>query len=166
MLYQKYGVLKTKLEHLKYDYMGVKFKTTIVQNGNNTGIHVPNTVLDELNGGKKPLVKVTLNDYSYRSAVGKMEDKFMISLSADNRKKAKVKGGDTLEVTIELDTEPRITEIPTQLQTALNKNQIAKMVFDKLSPSWKKAIVLSITEAKTEETKTKRIEKVIAELNK
>ena len=122
--------------------------------------------MDELNGGKKPLVKVTLNDYSYRSAVGKMGGKFMISLSADNRKKAKVKGGDTLEVTIALDTEPRITEIPTQLETALNKNQTAKMVFDKLSPSRKKAIVLSITEAKTEETKTKRIEKIISELEK
>jgi len=41
--------------------MEVIYKTTIVQTGNNTGIHVPETILEKLNGGKKPLVKVTLN---------------------------------------------------------------------------------------------------------
>ena len=55
--------------------MKVTYKTKIIQTGNNTGIHVPETILDKLNGGKRPLVKVTLNDYSYRSAVGKMSDK-------------------------------------------------------------------------------------------
>ena len=144
--------------------MKIAYKTTIVQTGNNTGIHVPETILNKLNGGKKPLVKVTLNGYSYRSAVGKMGDKFMISLSAENRKNANVKGGDTLEVTIELDTEPRTVELPPDLQSALNKNKTAKAAFDKLAPSKKKAMALSISEAKTEATKIKRIEKVIDSL--
>lgn len=112
------------------------------------------------------MVKVTLNGYSYRSAVGKMADKFMISLSAENRKKANVKGGDTLEVTIALDTEPRTVDLPAELQTALDKNKTAKAAFDKLPPSRKKAIALSVTEAKTEETRTRRIEKAINELTK
>ncbi len=144
--------------------MEAKYKTTIVQTGNNTGIHVPETILEKLNGGKKPLVKVTLNGYTYRSAVGKMGNKFMISLSAENRKNANVKGGDTLEVTVALDTEPRTVELPAELQTALNKNKTAKAAFDKLAPSKKKAIVLSVTEAKTEETRTRRIEKAINDL--
>jgi hypothetical protein len=144
--------------------MKIAYKTTIVQTGNNTGIHVPETILNKLNGGKKPLVKVTLNGYSYRSAVGKMGDKFMISLSAENRKNANVKGGDTLEVTIELDTEPRTVELPSDLQGALDKNKTAKAAFDKLAPSKKKAMALSISEAKTEATKIKRIEKVIDSL--
>jgi hypothetical protein len=144
--------------------MKVTYKTKIIQTGNNTGIHVPETILDKLNGGKRPLVKVTLNDYSYRSAVGKMNDKFMISLSAENRKNANVKGGDTLEVTLELDTEPRTVELPPDLQTALDKNKAAKAAFDKLAPSKKKAIALSITEAKTGATKIKRIEKAVHSL--
>ena len=144
--------------------MKVTYKTKIIQTGNNTGIHVPETILDKLNGGKRPLVKVTLNDYSYRSAVGKMSDKFMISLSAENRKNANVKGGDTLEVTLELDTESRTVELPPDLQTALDKNKAAKAAFDKLAPSKKKAIALSITEAKTETTKIKRIEKAVHSL--
>lgn len=146
--------------------MEVKYKTTIVQTGNNTGIHVSETILDKLNGGKKPLVKVTLNGYTYRSAVGKMADKFMISLSAENRKNANVKGGDTLEVTVALDTEPRTIELPAELQASLNKNKEAKAAFEKLAPSKKKAIVLSVTEAKTEEIKWRRIEKAINDLTK
>jgi len=139
----------------------MKYKTTIVQTGNNTGIHVPDNILERLNGGKRPLVKVKLNGYTYRSAVGKMGDKFMISLSSENRKNANVKGGDTLEVTVALDTEPRIVEVPTELQTELNKNKTAKEAFENLAPSKKKAFVLSVTDPKTEETKIRRIEKII-----
>ena len=146
--------------------MEVKYKTTIVQTGNNTGIHVPDNILEKLNGGRKPLVKVTLNGYTYRSAVGKMNDKFMISLSSENRKNANVKVGDTLEVKVALDTEARTVELPIELQVALNKNKTARAAFEKLAPSRKKAVVLSVMEAKTEETRMRRIDKAINELNK
>ncbi len=142
----------------------MKFKTKIVQTGNNTGIEVTEQQLEKLGGGKKPLVVVTLNKYTYRSAVGKMGNKFMISLSAENRKNANVKGGDSLEVTIELDTAPRTVEIPADLLRAFDKNKTAKVNFEKLAPSKKKAIVLSINDAKTEETKQRRIDKAIEQL--
>jgi Bacteriocin-protection, YdeI or OmpD-Associated/Domain of unknown function (DUF1905) len=142
----------------------MKFKTTILQTGNNTGIEVPEVILEKLGGGKKPLVVVTLNNYTYRSAVGKMGNKYMISLSAENRKNANAKGGDTIDVTLELDTAPRTVDIPTDLQKALDKNKTAKINFEKLAPSKKKAIVLSLTDAKTEETRSKRLEKAIDSL--
>lgn len=146
--------------------MTIQYTTTIVQTGNNTGIPVPETILEQLNGGKKPLVKVTLNGYTYRSAVGKMGDKFMISLSAENRKNAQVKGGDTLEISVALDTEARTVSLPAGLQKALDKNKTARAAFEQLAPSRKKAIALSVAEAKTEETRTRRIEKAINELSK
>jgi len=142
----------------------MKFKTKIIQTGNNTGIEVNEQMLDELGGGKKPLVVVTLNNYSYRSAVGKMGAKYMISLSAENRKNADVKGGDIVEIRLELDTDPRTVEVPADFKKALDKNKIAKANFEKLAPSKKKAMVLSITEAKSIETKLKRIEKAIETL--
>lgn len=139
----------------------MKIKTKIVQTGNNTGIELTEQQLDKLGGGKKPLVVVTLNNYAYRSAVGKMGNKFMISLSAENRKNANVKGGDSLEINIELDTEPRTVEIPIDLQKEFDKNKTAKANFEKLAPSKKKEMVRSINDAKTEETKIRRIEKAI-----
>jgi hypothetical protein len=142
----------------------MKIKTKIVQTGNNTGIEVTEQQLEILGGGKKPLVTVTLNNYTYRSAVGKMGNKFMISLSAENRKNANVKGGDTLEITVELDNVPRTVEIPIDLQTAFAKNKTAKANFENLAPSKKKEMVRSINDAKTEETKIRRIEKALETL--
>ncbi len=142
----------------------MKFTTTIVQTGNNTGIEISEQMLGKLGGGKKPLVVVTINNYSYRSAVGKMGDKFMISLSAENRKNANVKGGDTVEIDVDLDTTPRTIEVPIELQKALDKNKSAKTNFENLAPSKKKAMALSVKEAKTEETKKRRIDKAIEEL--
>lgn len=85
----------------------MKFTTKIIQTGNNTEIAITEQQLEELGGGKKPLVVVFLNNYSYQSAVAKINNKFMISLSTENRKNANVKGGEVVEVTIELHTVPR-----------------------------------------------------------
>lgn len=53
---------------------------------------------------------------------------------------------------------------PIDLQKAFDKNKIAKANFEKLAPSKKKAIVLSINDSKTEETKKRRIDKMIEQL--
>ncbi|CAN5819893.1 hypothetical protein BH11BAC3_BH11BAC3_29600 [soil metagenome] len=142
----------------------MKFKTTILKFGNNTGIEVPPDIIEKLAAGKKPPIVITLNKYTYRSTVAVMGGKFLISLSAENRKNANVKGGDTLEIELTLDTEPRTVELPVEFKKELDKNKIAKAAFEKLSPSKKKAIVVAINEAKTAETKIKRIEKTINSL--
>jgi uncharacterized protein YdeI (YjbR/CyaY-like superfamily) len=143
----------------------IKYTTTILQFGNNTGIEVPQDVLNKLGGGKKPLVVVTLNKYTYRSAVAKMADKYLISLSAENRKNAGVKGGDELEIKLGLDTAPRTVDVPVALQKAFEKNESAQRNFERLAPGKQKALVLSINEAKTDETRLRRIEKAIQSLS-
>lgn len=37
-----------------------------------TGIKIPDAVIGKLGGGKKPLVKVAINNFTYRSAVAVM----------------------------------------------------------------------------------------------
>ena len=142
----------------------MKYKTKILQFGNNTGIEVPEEIVLSFGMGKKPPVVVTLNDYTYRSTIAVMGGKYLVSLSAEHRKNAKVAGGDELEITIELDTEPRTVELPVDFSQALDKNKIVKNNFEKLSHSKNMAIILSITDAKTEETRQKRIEKAIETL--
>jgi hypothetical protein len=142
----------------------IKFTTTILQFGNNTGIEVSQEVLEKLGAGRKPLVVVTLNKYTYRSAVATMAGTHLISLSAEHRKNANVKGGDQLEVQIALDTEPRTVDVPADLKNAFDKNETAKKNFEKLAPSKQKAIVLSINEARTDETRLRRVEKAVQSL--
>jgi uncharacterized protein YdeI (YjbR/CyaY-like superfamily) len=119
-----------------------------------------------MGAGKKPAVVITLNKYTYRSTVAVMGGLYMVSLSKANREAAGVAGGDNIEVTIELDDQPRTVEVPAGLQKALQKNTTAKKNYEALSPGKKKNMVLLINEAKTEETRIKRIQKAIASLTR
>ena len=143
----------------------VTFNTTILQTGNNTGIQVPEDVLDKLASGKRPAVNVSLNGFTYRSTVGVMGGKFLIPLSAERREKANVKGGDQLDVTVSLDTAPRVVEVPGDFKAALAKDKKAQTFFEGLSYSAKQRYVLPITQAKAEDTRQRRIDKAISDLN-
>lgn len=143
----------------------VTFHTTILKTGKNTaGIQVPETVIEELGGGKRPLVKVTINNYTYRSAVATMDGKFMISLSAKNREAAGVAGGEEADVTVELDLEPRTVEIPEDLMAALNEAN-ALAAFENSAPSMRKEYVRQVVEAKAQETRERRIKKIVEKLS-
>lgn len=142
----------------------LKFKTTILQTGNNTGIEVPETIVQQLGAGKRPPVKVTVHRYTYRNTVMTMGGKYMISVSAEVREKAGVKGGDTLEVILEPDREPRVVTLAPDLEKALKQSPGAKQFFETLSYSNKQRYVLPIEQAKTEETRQRRIAKMISDL--
>jgi uncharacterized protein YdeI (YjbR/CyaY-like superfamily) len=143
----------------------LKFSTVLLTGGKTaTGIKIPVEIIEKLDGGKKPLVKITINNFTYRSAVAVMEGAYMVGVNTENREAAKVKGGDKIDVTIELDTEKRIVEVPAEFQKVLNKNSAKKKMFDALSNSKKKALTIPIASAKTEETRNRNIEKAINSL--
>jgi hypothetical protein len=141
------------------------FHTTILQTGKNTaGIPVPEEIIAQLGGGKQPLVRVTLNGYTYRSAVAVMDGKYMISFSAEHRNAVGLQGGQPADVTLEPDLEPRTVEIPLDLKDALiQANALA--AFEKSAPSMKKEYVRQAEEAKTQETRERRIAKILEKLS-
>lgn len=143
----------------------MKFQTIIFQKGNNLGIEVPENVIELLSAGKRPQVVVELKGYTYRSTVGVMEGKFLIPLNSEHRKKVEITGGETVEVSLNLDTEPRTVELPQGLKGELNINKTALEFFDSLPPSSKKKIVVLLETAKTEDTFNKRLGKIVADLN-
>lgn len=141
------------------------FKAILLQEKKTaTGIQVPEAVVEKLGGGKRPPVKATINGYTYESTLGIMNGVAMLPVSAAVRDKAGVAAGDTVKVELELDSSTREVAIPADLKKALDKNAPAKSFFETLSNSNKKRYILPIEEAKTEETRTRRIEKTIAEL--
>ena len=143
----------------------MEFRTTIQLEGKTaTGIPVPADVVERLGKGKRPPVRVTIGGHTYRSTVAAYGDVFMLPLSAENRVAAGVAAGDEVDVGIELDTEPREVSVPSDFAAALKRSPNAKKTFDALSYSRKRAHVLSIEGAKTPETRKRRIDKSIAEL--
>ncbi len=142
----------------------MRFETTMSQFGNNTGIEVPPAVLDQLGGGKRPAVVVTVNGYEYRTTVGTMAGRHLLPFAAERRRESGIAGGDALVVDIELDTVPRDTAVPADLATALADAGI-RDAFDGLSPSARKAHVVSVESAKADATRARRVAAVVAKLS-
>lgn len=144
----------------------MKFRATVLLNGKTaTGISVPEEVVTSLGPTKRPAVRVTINGYSYRSTVAPMGGVFMLALSAENRLGARVAAGDEVEVEIESDTEPREVTVPPDFAAMLDRDQEAKQFFERLSYSHKRRYVMVIEDAKTTETRQRRIEKAVALLH-
>ena len=145
----------------------VKFHTKILQAGKTiTGIQIPDEVVEMLGAGKRPPIRVTINGQTYRSTVAVMGGQFMVGVSAENRAKTGVAGGDEVDVEIALDTEPREVTVPSDFAKALKGSPEAKKRFDSLSYSKKQGFVSGIEGAKTQETRERRIQKAIEELKR
>ncbi|MFE4380140.1 YdeI/OmpD-associated family protein [Streptomyces cyaneofuscatus] len=142
----------------------MKFRTTMFLSGNNTGIEVPEDVVEALGAGKRPPVNVTVNGYAYRSTIAPMGGRFLIPFSSDKRKETGIAGGDAIEVELTLDTAPRTVEPPEDLAAALAEAPGAAEAFAALSPSRQKVHVTSVEGAKTDATRERRIAKAVAEL--
>lgn len=142
----------------------MKFTTTIFMMGNNTGIDVPPDIVEALGGGKRPSVNITVGSFSYRSTVAPMAGKFLIPLSAARRTEAGLAGGDVVEVDLTLDSAPRKVGIPQDLAAALAAEPATLSFFETLSYSNQLRHVLSVTDAKTAETRQRRIDKAMLAL--
>ena len=143
----------------------MKFRTTLYQpEGRSvTGIEVPPEVIEALGGGKKPAVALSVNGYAYRSTVAVMGGRYMIAFSSEHRAASGLKGGDAIAVEIALDTAPREVELPEDFDAALEAAGL-RSAFDRLAPSHRKEHVRAINEAKTAETRTRRIDKAIEKI--
>ena len=142
----------------------MKFSSTMLLMGNNTGIEVPADVVEALGAGKRPAVVVNVNGYEYRSTVAPMGGKYLLPFSAERRKQSGIGGGDAIDVELTVDTAPRTVDVPDDLQAALDASPTVSAAWEKLSYSQRKAHVTSVLGAKAAETRARRITKVTATL--
>jgi len=144
----------------------MEFRTNLLQIGNNVGIEVPQSVIDELGAGRKPPVAITINGvYSLRGTVAVMGGKYLVSFNAAHRAASGLGGGDDVLIDITHDTAPREVEVPPALADALAANPAAASAFAALSNSRKKVYTLAVESAKTDETRDRRVAKALEELS-
>ncbi len=144
----------------------VTFKGTIELRGKTAcGISVPPEVVEALGHGKRPPVTVTIRGYTYRSTVAPYTGEYLIGVSAENRAGAGVAAGDVVDVQLELDSAPRVLVVPADLDAALDADPAARTFFDGLSYSNRSRFTLSVADAKTAETRQRRIDKAVALLH-
>jgi hypothetical protein len=141
----------------------MEFRTTVELGGKTaTGLRVPDDVVAALGAGKRPPVQVTVGEYSYRTTVAPMGGAFYVPLAAEHRESAGVTAGQEVDVRIELDSAPRETALPDDLDAAFD--DAARTHFHGLAPSHRKEWVRWVEEAKKPETRATRIEKTAAAL--
>ena len=116
----------------------------------------------EVWGKAKAPVKVTINGYSWRSTVGNRGGIQYIVVNAAARFHAGVKAGDAVTIILEPDTKKRDIKIPIELRSALGAKLTEKL--NCLSFSHKKEFVVWYSEAKKEDTRARRVEKMKAML--
>lgn len=109
-------------------------------------------------------VKGTIDGHPFLQNLVKYSAKWRLYLNTPMRKAAGKDVGDTAVFELSFDPEPRVTDMPPALQTALDKNKKAKTAFERLSPSYRKEIMRYINNLKTEESINRNVAKAINHL--
>ena len=112
----------------------------------------------EVWGKAKVPVRVTINGYTWRSTVGNRGGIQYIVVNTEARRSAGVKAGDVVSITLEPDTEKREIKIPIPLQKALGAKFTQKL--NALSFTHKKEFIVWYSDAKKDETRARRVEKM------
>jgi Bacteriocin-protection, YdeI or OmpD-Associated/Domain of unknown function (DUF1905) len=148
--------------------MTKKSFTATIQNAGGGGafVEIPFDVEKEF-GSKRPKVKAMIEGASYRGTLVRMgSEHHMLLILKGIREQIGKTFGDEIKVVVELDGDPRIIEIPTDLSKEFKKDKQAKAIFDKLSYTHRREYVKWIVEAKRAETRQTRIIKTIEMLKK
>ena len=140
--------------------MKTTYETTILGFGNHAAIEIPEKNLAELGGNKRAPLKITINGYTYQSTATGMNGKCLVVFPIKDREASGVNSGDTVMVTLELDSGYREVNMPDELIEALKVNGLTE-IFHDLTYSKRKEFARQVSEAKAHETKLSRINKIL-----
>lgn len=144
--------------------MSVTYTTTVIGEGNHASIEIPAAVLAELGTNKRAPLIITINNHTYRSTAVGVGGECRVVFPQKDRDAAGAKAGDTVVVNLVLDSGHREVDVPEPLRLALVGKGLWD-TFESLSYSTRKEHARLVAEAKAEETRQRRIEKIIAGLS-
>lgn len=140
----------------------LELKTQLVKRGPAAAVVLDDDQVAAVGEGAKRFpVCATVNGFTWRTSVTRMRGEFLLGLNREVRESAGVDAGDTVEVAIELDSEPREVEIPEALARALSANSDAQAVFERLAFTHRKEYARWVAEAKREETRDRRVARAL-----
>jgi hypothetical protein len=135
-------------------------RAVLQEEGPGVFVELPAEVVDSLAGGKKPAVRLTVNGHTFRVRVAVYGGRFLLGIRRELREKAGIAPGDELELSIELDAEPRTVELPHDLAQWLAAEPEALAAFEALPYTNRKEYVAWVTGAKQATTRARRLAEV------
>jgi hypothetical protein len=106
-------------------------------------------------------VRGTINGYPFRSSLCNMGEGHMMVVNATMRAGGKCKAGDVVDVEMQRDREERVVEVPAEIKRVIASNKGAQATWEALSFTHKKEWMRAIAEAKKEETRQSRMQKMM-----
>jgi len=143
--------------------MKTTYQTLVIGSGNHASLEIPDKNLAEIGGNRRAPLKITINGYTYQSTATGVDGKCMVVFPLRDREAAGAAAGDMVTVTLELDDGYRHVDVPEALAEALSANDLSE-TFHNLSYSKRKEFARQVAEAKADDTRARRVEKVISAL--
>ena len=141
--------------------MSVTYETLVLGEGNHASLLIPEWVLEKLQTNKRAPLRVTINGHTYQSTAVGVAGECRVVFPSAERLAAKANAGETVQVTLELDSGYRSVDMHPELEVALTSADLAD-VFANLSYSKRKEYARQVNEAKAEDTRKKKKKKIIA----
>jgi uncharacterized protein DUF1905/bacteriocin resistance YdeI/OmpD-like protein len=146
----------------------VRFKGTLTptpRGGGGCLVPVPREVAAKLGLKGMPKIQAVIAGKPYRGSLMPMGDgTYCLGVLKSIQDAAGVGFGDTVAVSLELDTAPRVVEPPSDLALVLAADKKMAATWEKLSFTNKKEIATSLDGAKKAETRERRLRAAIAKL--
>jgi hypothetical protein len=142
----------------KHEFSAILFKGGDEANASFFVI-VPAEVVADFGKKGQVKVKVAVEGYTYRTSIAPYDGKHYLGVRKEIRDAVGKTSGDTLHITMEVDTVPRVVEVPEDFAQAMQSD--IRGFFDKLSYTHQKEYVEWINEAKKAETRESRIKEAI-----
>ena len=141
----------------------LQFKVKLVSHGSSsaTGLIAPFDVPQTFGTRARVPVRGTINGFPFRSSLMPMGGCHLMAVNKEMREGAGVQAGDEVDVVMERDDAPRTVDPPPPLAKELAKNKKALQHWDRLAFTHKKEMARWISEAKQDETRKRRLTKVL-----
>ena len=119
---------------------------------------VPDAVYREL-GQTRPAVCGTIEGVEFRETINRSGGVPRMLVRRELLDQIGASKGDIVEVQLSLDVEPRIIEVPPELEAVFEQDHQLAEFYSKLSPSLRRAWATYVDEAKRPETRQRRAER-------
>ena len=146
----------------------VRFKgvlTPTPRGGGGTLVPIPKEVAARLGLKGMPKVKAVIAGTPYRGSLMPMGDgTYCLGVLKSIQEAAGVGQGDSINIELEVDTEPRTVAVPPDLAKALAKDKTAAAAWERSSYTNRKEIARSLEESKKPETRERRLKAALERL--
>lgn len=143
----------------------LKFTAEIQLTGINPYLDVPEGIREAFGRGGNLPVKGTINNHPFRSTLVPVRGgPHRLYINLEMRRGAGVGVGDTVEILLEHDPDPRVEPVPEILNLALEQDEAARAAWEALTPSGRREILLYLNSLKSQDAIRRNVEKVLRKI--